>query len=391
MAECDFLHKGVGLINKAEVKEKNGYIEEALRLLEDGLTCLMTALKTEEDSKEKRKIQDTMTKFMDKAERLKRQQADRFHPSFMKKRPNVKWTDVAGLKSAKESLKESVILPVKFPHLFVGKRKPWSAVLLYGPPGTGKSYLAKAVATESQSNFFCVSSADIMSKMQGDSAKSVRDLFDSARKAAPSVIFVDEIDSICSSRTDDESEGSRQVKTEFLVQMNGVGRESKGVLVLAATNLPWLLDSAIRRRFQKRIYIPMPDAAARARVLEIHVGNTPHALVSEDFKALALKCEGYSGSDIGNLAKDAIMSPVRKVQQATHFKKVGDGNDLTPCSPGDNDAIEMTWMQIGYNNLTPPLVLLSDFERSLESVKKSVSEGDLEKFEKWTETFGERG
>merc|ERR1719252_481472 len=121
-------------------------------------------------------------------------------------KPNVSWDDVAGLEQAKDALKEAVVLPVKFPQFFTGKRKPWSGFLLYGPPGTGKSYLAKAVATEADSTFFSVSSSDLVSKWLGESEKLVGQLFALAREQAPSIIFIDEIDSLCSARGDNESE-----------------------------------------------------------------------------------------------------------------------------------------------------------------------------------------
>lgn len=194
----------------------------------------------------------------------------------------MRWEDVAGLEQAKESLKEAVILPIKFPHLFTGKRTPWRGILLYGPPGTGKSFLAKAVATEAKSTFFSVSSSDLVSKWMGESERCVhafsrvtafrlphylrslirpleadsfvpvrslvKQLFAMAREHAPSIIFIDEIDSLCGTRGEGESEASRRIKTEFLVQMNGVGNDQSGVLVLGATNIPWALDVAIKRR-----------------------------------------------------------------------------------------------------------------------------------------------
>ena len=145
-------------------------------------------------------------------------------------------------------------MPVKYPQLFRGERKPWRGILLYGPPGTGKSYLAKALANESsiegrQTTFFSVSSSDLVSKWVGESEKLVRSLFELAREKKPSIIFVDEIDSLCTTRSDSESESARRIKTEFLVQMDGVGKDQTGVLLLGATNLPWGLDQAVRRRF----------------------------------------------------------------------------------------------------------------------------------------------
>jgi vacuolar protein-sorting-associated protein 4 len=277
--------------------------------------------------------------------------------AIVKERPNIHWEDVAGLFAAKEALKEAVILPIKFPQLFVGNRKPWKGIMLYGPPGTGKSFLAKAVATEANnSTFLSVSSADLVSKWLGDSEKLVRTLFEMARKEKPAIIFIDEIDSLCSARSDSESESARRIKTEFLVQMQGVssGEQQDGVLMLAATNLPWNIDSAIRRRFEKRIYIPLPEEQARERMFAINLGKTPHNLTANDFKELAALTPGFSGSDMSVLVRDAIMEPVRKCQDATHFKITSAHNTkgelrndmLTPCSPGDADAQRMDLMDV---------------------------------------------
>ena len=256
-------------------------------------------------------------------------------------KPNIQWNDVAGLENAKDSLKEAVILPIKFPHLFTGKRKPWKGILLFGPPGTGKSFLAKAVATEaSNSTFFSVSSSNLVSKWLGESEKLVKNLFEMARQHKPSIIFIDEVDSLCSNRSDNESESARRIKTEFLVQMEGkhfwynfsssynyfpflgVGNDNQGILVLGATNIPWVLDAAIRRRFEKRIYIPLPEEHARANIFKLNVGDTPHLLTEENFKELGKRTNGYSGADIALVVRDALMQPVRKVQTATHFKRV---------------------------------------------------------------------
>lgn len=182
-------------------------------------------------------------------------------------KPNVKWDDVAGLHEAKKSLYEALVMPIKMPDFFTGNVEPWKGILLYGPPGTGKTFLAKACATECESTFFSISSSDLMSKYVGESEKHIKELFKIANEKAPSIIFIDEIDSLCGSRTEGENESSRRVKTEFMVQMQGVGKNNDKVLVLGATNLPWSLDSALRRRFEKRIYIPLPDEEAREYLL----------------------------------------------------------------------------------------------------------------------------
>lgn len=143
-----------------------------------------------------------------------------------------------------------------------------------------------------------------------------------ARENKPSIIFIDEIDALCGPRGEGESEASRRIKTEMLVQMDGVGKDSKGVLILGATNIPWQLDAAIRRRFQRRVHISLPDLAARTTMFKLAVGDTNTALRSEDFRELARAAEGYSGSDVSIVVQDALMQPVRKIQQATHFKRV---------------------------------------------------------------------
>jgi vacuolar protein-sorting-associated protein 4 len=208
----------------------------------------------------------------------------------------------------------------------------------------------------------------------------VKNLFAMAREAKPSIIFIDEVDSLCGTRGEGESEASRRIKTEFLVQMDGVGNGEGGVLVLGATNIPWQLDLAIKRRFEKRIYIPLPDMEARKRMFELQVGSTPCTLGQKEYRELAIKTEGYTGSDISVLVRDALMQPVRKVLSATHFKKViapikaKDGEAqpqegltkeyLTPCSPGDRDAIEQSWEGVDGSDLlevrsliSPPQVL----------------------------------
>jgi vacuolar protein-sorting-associated protein 4 len=143
-----------------------------------------------------------------------------------------------------------------------------------------------------------------------------------ARENKPSIIFIDEVDALCGPRGEGESEASRRIKTEMLVQMDGVGKDSKGVLVLGATNIPWQLDAAIRRRFQRRVHISLPDQQARTKMFEISVGTTPCELTPADYRNLGELSEGYSGSDISIAVQDALMQPVRKIQTATHYKKV---------------------------------------------------------------------
>jgi vacuolar protein-sorting-associated protein 4 len=218
-----------------------------------------------------------------------------------------------------------------------------------------------------------------------------------ARENKPAIIFIDEVDSLCGTRGEGESEASRRIKTEFLVQMNGVGNETDGILVLGASNIPWQLDSAIRRRFEKRIYIPLPDAQARAKMFELNVGTTPCTLTAQDYRSLGEQTDGYSGSDIAVVVRDALMQPVRKVQTATHFKRVNAPSrddaqvytpHWTPCSPGDPDAVEMSWMEIKANELLEPDLVLQDFIRAVQTARPTVNEHDIAQHTAFTNDFG---
>jgi len=271
-------------------------------------------------------------------------------------KPNVKWTDVAGLEVAKQTLQEAVILPTRFPEMFVGRRTPWKGILLYGPPGTGKSYLAKACATEASGTFFSVSSSDLVSKFMGESERLVRSLFEMARANRPAIIFIDEIDSLCSNRSDGENDATRRIKTEFLVQMQGVGKEEGGLLVLGATNIPWELDPAVRRRFEKRIYIALPEQNARKGLFKINIGDTPHNLTDDDFDNLARETDSYSGSDIATVVKSALMEPVRVCNRASYFREVQDGGQMkyAPCEGNEPGARPMRLMDLPANSLKVP-------------------------------------
>lgn len=201
--------------------------------------------------------------------------------------------------------------------------------------------MAKACATEAKGTFYSVSSSDLVSKWMGESERLVRSLFEMARANLPCTIFIDEIDSLCSSRSDGENDATRRIKTEFLVQMQGVGKDTKGMLILGATNVPWDLDPAVRRRFEKRVYISLPEAAARASMFKIHLGKTPHSLTEQDFTELGNATEGYSGSDIATLVKDACLEPIRKCQAAKKFKPTPEGK-LVPTDENDPQGIPMT-------------------------------------------------
>ncbi|CDK29136.1 unnamed protein product [Kuraishia capsulata CBS 1993] len=436
----DFLTKGIDLVQKAIEADTGSKYEEAYKLYFNGLDYLMLAIKYEKNEKSKDLIRGKFTEYLTRAEQLKehldkKQQSSQtgessstsgsvkakkagdgagngddddaetkklrgaLSNSILSEKPNVKWEDIAGLELAKDALKEAVILPVRFPHLFTGKRKPLSGILLYGPPGTGKSFLAKAVATEANSTFFSVSSSDLVSKWMGESERLVKQLFQMARENKPSIIFIDEVDALCGPRGEGESEASRRIKTELLVQMNGVGNDASGVLVLGATNIPWQLDAAIRRRFERRIYIALPDAEARTEMFKLNIDDTPCQLDQHDYKVLAEMTDGYSGHDVAVVVRDALMQPIRKIQSATHFRPVlgqdpETGEELTqytPCSPGDEEAKEMNWLELEGNQLKEPELTIKDFIKAIKTNRPTVNQADLDKFVEFTNDFGSEG
>jgi vacuolar protein-sorting-associated protein 4 len=302
--------------------------------------------------------------------------------------PNVSWDDVSGLEFAKEGLKEAVVLPIKFPQLFDDVRQPWRGILMYGPPGTGKSFLAQACATECEGTFFSISSSDLVSKWMGESERLIKQLFTMARERKPSIIFIDEIDSLCGQRSEGENDSARRIKTEFLVQMQGVGNNNDGVLVLGATNVPWELDQAMRRRFQTRIMIDLPEAEARAGIMRKKGSKTKNTVADDDWIMLGQASEGYSGSDLANVVNEALMFPVRRCQSAKRFKPTPEGG-LIPTFPSDPEGQDMTLMQVPPEKLVCPPVSTDDFMTALQRIKPSVNMDDVQQHHDWTAEFGQ--
>ncbi|TKY48123.1 Katanin p60 ATPase-containing subunit A1 [Spatholobus suberectus] len=288
--------------------------------------------------------------------------------------PGVRWDDVAGLNEAKRLLEEAVVLPLWMPEYFQGIRRPWKGVLMFGPPGTGKTLLAKAVATECGTTFFNVSSATLASKWRGESERMVRCLFDLARAYAPSTIFIDEIDSLCNARgASGEHESSRRVKSELLVQVDGVNNSStnedgtrKIVMVLAATNFPWDIDEALRRRLEKRIYIPLPNFESRKELIRINL-KTVQVAPDVNIDEVARRTEGYSGDDLTNVCRDASLNGMRR-------KIAGKTRDEIKNMSKDE--------------ISKDPVAMCDFEEALKKVQTSVSQADIERHEKWFAEFG---
>jgi len=229
--------------------------------------------------------------------------------------PNVRWGDIGGLNDIKIDLQEAVEWPLKYPELFEHMdAKPPKGILLYGPPGTGKTLLAKAVATESEANFISIKGPEILSKWVGESERAVREVFRRAKQAAPSVIFFDEVDAIAPIRGGGygDSHVTERVISQLLTEMDGI-EELRGVVVLAATNRPDIIDPAILRpgRFDKILYVPLPDFEARKEILKIHLRNKPLA-EDIDIDDLARRTEGYTGADLAAVCNTAVTLAIRE-------------------------------------------------------------------------------
>jgi transitional endoplasmic reticulum ATPase len=227
--------------------------------------------------------------------------------------PSITYEDIGGLTNEVSKVREMVELPLKRPEIFMRLGiEPPKGVLLYGPPGTGKTLLAKAVANESEAHFILLNGPEIMSKFYGESEKKIREIFDEAEKNSPSIIFIDEIDSLAPKREDAGGEVERRVVSQLLTMMDGLQDRGK-VVVIGATNRPNAIDPALRRpgRFDREVEISVPDKDGRLQILKIHTRNMP-LTKSVDLQEIARKTHGFVGADINSLGKEAAMIVLRK-------------------------------------------------------------------------------
>ncbi len=279
--------------------------------------------------------------------------------------PNIGWKDVGGLEEAKQELREAVEWPLKYPDVFETLQlKPPRGILLYGPPGTGKTLMAKAVANETNANFISVKGPELLSKWVGESEKHVREMFRKARQVAPSIIFLDEIDSLAPARgVSFDSHVTERVVSQILTELDGL-EELKDVVVIAATNRPDIIDPALLRpgRIDRMVYVPPPDGTARKEIFEIHLRGKPLA-DDVDLDRLVEMTEGYVGADIEAICREATMLALREV--------LSEGMDRERAK-----------------EMIPEIkIRMKHFETAIEKIKKSISRDELKRYEEFAKAY----
>lgn len=295
----------------------------------------------------------------------------------------VSFDDIGALENVKDTLKELVMLPLQRPELFSKGQltKPCKGILLFGPPGTGKTMLAKAVATEAGANFINISMSSIASKWFGEGEKYVKAVFSLASKIAPSVIFVDEVDSMLGRRENPgEHEAMRKMKNEFMVNWDGLRtKDRERVLVLAATNRPFDLDEAVIRRLPRRLMVGLPEASNREKILRVILAKEELA-PDVDLAVVANMTDGYSGSDLKNLCVAAAYCPIREILEKEKKEKA--------LALAENRPIPELYSGTEVRPLN-----MKDFKYAQEQVCASFSSEstNMNELVQWNELYGEGG
>ncbi|XP_040384586.1 uncharacterized protein LOC102715982 isoform X3 [Oryza brachyantha] len=358
--------------NKIEIS-KDGKLVLTSESLKHGLDMLQSMQSDNKSSK--KSLKDVVTE----NEFEKRLLSDVIPPNDI----GVTFDDIGALENVKDTLKELVMLPLQRPELFCKGQltKPCKGILLFGPPGTGKTMLAKAVATEAGANFINISMSSITSKWFGEGEKYVKAVFSLASKIAPSVIFIDEVDSMLGRRENPgEHEAMRKMKNEFMVNWDGLRTKDKErVLVLGATNRPFDLDEAVIRRFPRRLMVNLPDASNREKILKVILAKEELA-PGIDMDSLATMTDGYSGSDLKNLCVTAAHYPIREILEKEKKEK-----NVAKAEGRPDPAL------YGSEDIRP--LTLDDFKSAHEQVCASVSSdsANMSELLQWNDLYGEGG
>ena len=264
-------------------------------------------------------------------------------------RPALTFADVGGMEAVKEEVRMKIILPLRQPELFKAYgKKIGGGILMYGPPGCGKTFLARATAGEVKAGFLAVGISDVLDMWIGQSEKNLHAIFEQARAHRPCVLFFDEVDALGANRTDMLKSAGRQIINQFLSELDGVAASNEGVLILAATNAPWHLDPAFRRpgRFDRILFVPPPDQAARASILRLLLKGKPVGEI--DFDSLAKKTEGFSGADLKAVIDVAVETRLRDAMKAGVLQPVS-ARDLLDAIKQHKPTVR-DWFQTARNH-----------------------------------------
>jgi len=300
--------------------------------------------------------------------------------------PTVTWDDIGGLEKVKRELQETVQYPVEHPEKFLKYgMSPSKGVLFYGPPGTGKTMLAKAIANECQANFISIKGPELLSMWFGESESNVRDVFDKARAAAPCVMFFDELDSIAKSRggaVGDAGGAGDRVLNQILTEMDGVGAK-KNVFIIGATNRPDQLDPALLRpgRLDQLIYIPLPDEASRISILKAQLKKSPLS-PSVDLIFLAKHTHGFSGADLTEICQRAAKLAIREsIESDMARSRARAEKEAEAAAKGET----LEEMEIEEDPV--PEITVAHFEEAMKFARRSVSDGDIRRYEMFAQNL----
>ncbi|HJK52865.1 MAG TPA: ATP-binding protein, partial [Methanocorpusculum sp.] len=282
---------------------------------------------------------------------------------------NVRWSDIGGLETVKQLIMETVVIAgLKRPESI----KPWKGILLFGPPGTGKTLLAAAAAGSLDAAFYNVKASDLLSKYFGESAKLISELYESARCSAPSIVFIDEFDSLTRTRDTERSEASRTVLASLLTELDGLAdkKSDQLLLTLAATNSPWDMDSAVLSRFPRRIYVTLPDRRACSEILQIQLKGMDVSALS--FDSLAEMCveNRYAGRDLAALAQQAVWTMIHD------------------ANPNLHTLAELPFRELKERCLVTRPLQMEDFRPAFAKIRSPLTKDTIDQYEQWNKEYG---
>jgi vacuolar protein-sorting-associated protein 4 len=440
MSTDKYIQAASKFLNEAILAEEEGRVTEAVQHYTDALAELYTALCRETRDDGKRFITYHTSVYLDRIELLNSYEDIIVMPSVPARKPQPeaimqyeqthesistttmtgnestaneqpltgrvhtkgaeRMCDVIGMDAVKELLNTAIILPDQIPQVFTGSRVAPKALLMYGPSGVGKTLIIKALANECNRALFQFTAADIFERWVGSSERNVKMMFETVRAARPAILFLDEIDALCKSR-DSHDSSSNDVKplNEMLIELDGLGSDMHGILVVGATNRPEALDAGVLSRFDRKIYVPLPDSRVRysqlANLLKKNEDDVGTSLGEQELLDLASELDYYSGRDIARLVEAAQNNVLQQISHATHFKRATkrDGTDvMVPCAPDTPGALVRSYMELTPEHrllIAAPMLTLPQLRLALALVKPVVDSDRIIEFEEWTRNHGQ--